>query len=106
MPFDTARAAPFIARLVQRPSRYRRPYRVGRSFSGWQMIEVQRRVVRACVQAHLWDWVPVGELWDGDEAAEAIPKAVAKGWLVYDEARHAVRTTIRGLPGSPVHDWA
>ena len=60
------------------------------------MIEAQRRVVRACIQAHLWDWVPVGALWDGDEAAEAIPKAVAKGWLVYDEARHAVRTTIRG----------
>jgi hypothetical protein len=60
------------------------------------MIEAQKRVVLACWQAHSWDWVPVDDLWDADEAADAIPKAVAAGWLLYDERRHAVRTTVRG----------
>jgi hypothetical protein len=64
------------------------------------MTEAQRRVVLACWQMHTWKWVALHDLWPalaGDVAAfDAIPGAVAEGWLLYDDGEHAVRTTWPG----------
>ena len=67
------------------------------------MTDAQRAVL-ACWRAHTWRWVPLHDLWRGlagDLAAfDAIPEAVAEGWLQHDERGQAVRTTPRGREAS------
>lgn len=67
------------------------------------MREAEKRVLQACFRARLW-WAPVSELWD-DRAPDAIPKAVARGFLVYDEDRHAVHITMTGRRASGLPDF-